>query len=128
MAGYQIIRIDVLEGCDDLPNVLVGQWRHDVESTDHRMHFLDAGSGCIEARRIDVQYRHVVEQRLRLVAEIDQNIARLVAAPGLRMHGQSPLGAQLSVSLSRLSRFSSLYPSCHGLCPYSLNESPPPPL
>jgi hypothetical protein len=44
MTRYQIIRIDLLEGCDDLPNVLVGQWRHDVESTDNRMHLLDAGS------------------------------------------------------------------------------------
>src|SRR5262245_7676412 len=44
MAGYQIIGIDLLEGRDDLPNVLVGQWRHDVESTDNSMHLLDAGS------------------------------------------------------------------------------------
>src|SRR5262245_43576346 len=53
MAGYQIIRIDVLEGCDDLPNVLVGQWRHDVESTDNRMHLLDARSGLCLFDRID---------------------------------------------------------------------------
>jgi hypothetical protein len=32
MTRYQIIRIDFLESCDDLPNVLVGQWRHDVET------------------------------------------------------------------------------------------------
>src|SRR5215469_3042694 len=44
MAGYQIIGIDVLEGCNDLPNVLVGQWGHDVESADNSMHLLDAGS------------------------------------------------------------------------------------
>src|SRR5262249_28444270 len=53
MAGYQIVRIDLLEGCDDLPNVLVGQWRHDVESTDNRMHLLDARSGLCLFDRID---------------------------------------------------------------------------
>ena len=45
MARYQIIRIDLLEGCDDFMNVIVGQWRHDVEATNDRMHLLDARSG-----------------------------------------------------------------------------------
>src|SRR4029450_6313826 len=45
MTGYQIIGIDLLESCDDLPNVVVGQWRHDVETANDRMHLLDAGSG-----------------------------------------------------------------------------------
>src|SRR5262245_47651054 len=63
MAGYQIIRVDLLEGCDDLPNVLVGQWRHDVESADHRMHFLDAGSGlclidCINNAAVTAGCQH----------------------------------------------------------------------
>ena len=53
MAGYQIIRIDLLEGCDDLPNVLVGQRRHDVETTNNSMHLLDAGSGLCLFDRID---------------------------------------------------------------------------
>src|SRR5262245_16267431 len=53
MAGYQIIGIDLLEGRDDLPNVLVGQWRHDVETTNNSMHLLDAGSGLCLFDRID---------------------------------------------------------------------------
>src|SRR5215468_2909945 len=53
MAGYQIVRIDLLEGGDDLPNVLVGQRRHDVETTNNSMHLLDAGSGLCLFDRID---------------------------------------------------------------------------
>jgi hypothetical protein len=45
MTRYQIIRIDFLESCDDLLNVLVGQWRHDVETANDRMDLLDTGSG-----------------------------------------------------------------------------------
>ena len=45
MPRNQIIGIDLLEGGDHLPNVLVGQWRHDVEAANDRVHFLDAGSG-----------------------------------------------------------------------------------
>jgi hypothetical protein len=45
MTRYQIIRIDLLESCNDLPNVLVGQWRYDVETADDRMYLMDAGSG-----------------------------------------------------------------------------------
>src|SRR5215471_18026527 len=29
---------------------------------------------CIEAGGVDLQHRHVVEERLRLIAEIDQNV------------------------------------------------------
>src|SRR6516162_3232439 len=53
MARYQIIRIDLLEGCDDFMNVIVGQWRYDVEPTNDRMHLLDAGSGLCLPDRID---------------------------------------------------------------------------
>ena len=49
----------------------------------------------IDARRVDLQNRHVVEERLRLVAEIDQDVPNLVAAPRLGVHGQSPLADQL---------------------------------
>src|SRR5713226_6013319 len=45
MARNQIVRINILEGRDHLPNVLVGQWRYDVEAADDRVHFLDTGSG-----------------------------------------------------------------------------------
>src|SRR5258706_9909407 len=50
---------------------------------------------CIEASGIDFQHRHIVEERLRLIAEVDQNVPHLVAAPGLRVHRQSPLGDQV---------------------------------
>ena len=53
MTWYQIIRIDLLEGCDDFMNVVVGQWRHDVEPTNDRMHLLDAGSSLCLPDRID---------------------------------------------------------------------------
>ncbi len=49
----------------------------------------------IEAGRVDLQHRHVVEQRLGLIAEIDQDVAHLAPTPGLRVHGQSPLGDQI---------------------------------
>jgi hypothetical protein len=45
MARYQIIRIDLLESRNDLPNVVVGQGGHDVKAADNRMYFPDAGSG-----------------------------------------------------------------------------------
>ena len=63
MTRYQIIRIDFLEGRDDLPNVVVGQWRHDVETADDRMDLLDAGSGlclpdCIDDAAVTAGCQH----------------------------------------------------------------------
>src|SRR5262249_56049717 len=53
MARYQIIRIDLLKSRDDLPDVLVGQRRHDVEAANDRMDLLDAGSGLCLSDCID---------------------------------------------------------------------------
>ena len=63
MTGYQIIGIDFLESCDDLPNVVVGQWRHDVETADDRMDLLDAGSSlclpdCIDDAAVTAGCQH----------------------------------------------------------------------
>ena len=49
----------------------------------------------IEAGGVDLQHGHVVEERLWLIAEIDQNVSHLAATPGLRVHGQPPLGDQI---------------------------------
>jgi hypothetical protein len=51
---------------------------------------------CIEAGGVDFQHRHIVEERLRLIAEVDQNVPHLVAEPRLRVHRQSPLGDQVN--------------------------------
>jgi hypothetical protein len=53
MAGDQIVGIDLLERRDDLPNVVVVQWWHDVEAADERMDPLDAGSRLCLLDRID---------------------------------------------------------------------------
>src|ERR1700716_2397807 len=53
MARYQVIGVDLLERRDDLSNIRVGQWRHDVEAAHDRMHFLDAGSGLRLLDRVD---------------------------------------------------------------------------
>src|SRR5215471_18424076 len=36
---------------------------------------------CIEAGGVDLQDRHVVEERLRLIAKIDQNVPHLASTP-----------------------------------------------
>src|SRR6476620_2213707 len=43
MSGDQIVGIGLLERRNDLSNVIVGQWWHDVETADERVHLLDAG-------------------------------------------------------------------------------------
>src|SRR5256886_13621386 len=53
MARYQIIRIDLLKSRDDLPDILVGQRRHDVEAANDRMDLLDTGSGLCLSDCID---------------------------------------------------------------------------
>lgn len=53
MAGDQIVGIDLLERRDDLPNVVVVQWWHDVEAADERMDPLGAGSHLCLLDRID---------------------------------------------------------------------------
>ena len=50
---------------------------------------------CIEASGVDFQHRHIVEEGLRLIAEVDLNVPHLVAAPGFRVHRQSPLSDQV---------------------------------
>ena len=53
MPRNQIIGIDVLEGSDDLLDVLISQRRHNMEAADYRMHFLDAGRDLRLPDRID---------------------------------------------------------------------------
>src|SRR5262245_60300761 len=45
MTGYQIFGFNLFEGRDDLSNVVVVQWRDDVEAADESMHLLNARSG-----------------------------------------------------------------------------------
>ena len=86
MPRNQIIGIDLLESCDHLPNVLVGQWRHDVEAADDRVHFLNAGSGlrlldCVDHTAMtaggkdDETFAFDDEVRSNLVLEIIGNEA-----------------------------------------------------
>src|SRR5262245_35911020 len=63
MARYQIIRVDLLKSRDDLPDVLVGQRRHDVEAANDRMDLLNAGSGlrlsdCIDDAAMTAGCQH----------------------------------------------------------------------
>ena len=44
----------------------------------------------VDASRIDAKDRQIIEQRLGRVSEIDEDIARFVAASGLRVHGKTP--------------------------------------
>ena len=48
----------------------------------------------VEQRRIDLEDRHVVEQRFRRIAEVDEQMAGLVAALGLRIHGEAPFAVE----------------------------------
>ena len=53
MAGDQVIRIDLLQGRDDLSNVVVVERRNDMEATDNGMHLLEAGRDLRLLDRID---------------------------------------------------------------------------
>jgi len=53
MAGDQVIRIDVLQGRNDLLDVGVVERRNDMETTDNSMHLLEAGHGLRLPDRID---------------------------------------------------------------------------
>jgi len=53
MAGDQVIRIDLLQGRDNLPDVGVVERRNDMEATDNRMHLLKAGHGLRLSDLID---------------------------------------------------------------------------
>jgi hypothetical protein len=86
MTWYQIIRIHVFEGRNDLPNVLVGQRWHDVKAADDRMYFLDAGGGlrlldCIDDATVtaggdhDQTFAFDHEVRSDLVLKIIRNKA-----------------------------------------------------
>jgi len=51
----------------------------------------------IEGRWVDLENGHVVEERFRRVAEIDQDSAHLVATPRLRVHREPPFAIQSGV-------------------------------
>ena len=53
MTGDQIIRIDLLQDRDNLPNVGVVERRNDMETTDDGMHFLNAGRDLRLPNRIN---------------------------------------------------------------------------
>ena len=48
----------------------------------------------VEQGRVDLEDRHVVEQHLRRIAEIDQHVARLARGLRFRMHGETPFAVE----------------------------------
>jgi hypothetical protein len=53
MAGNQVIRIDLLQGRDDLSNVVVVERWNDMEATDNGMHLLETGYDLRLPDRVD---------------------------------------------------------------------------
>ena len=74
MARYQIIRIDLLKSHDDLPDVIVGQRRHDVEAANDRMDLLDAGNALCLSDCIDDAVRRYLSAP-NIAAAADTNRA-----------------------------------------------------
>src|SRR5262245_20378654 len=53
MGRHEIVRIDLLEGCDDLPEVIIRQRRNEMEAADHCVNLLYARCGLSLLDSID---------------------------------------------------------------------------